>query len=176
MMARLIERTFHPDKPLVARRRFVAAGRHFRIGDEFPWRKLPVTVRQAGLLFNSGKVMHPDEGTAQRPAPVAMPEKAPEPAPAPVAAPEPESAPSAAPTIEQETQDEDIHHTALDSTPLAERLVATRPEAFTGGDALEDLNMKDLRAIAEREEAPARASRVKQIEAIRENRRERQDQ
>ena len=82
-MARLITRTFNAATPLVTRRPFVAAGRHFRPGDPFPWRNMPVSERQAGLLFNNGKVMHPEAGTAPEPAPE------PDPTPAPVSAPEP---------------------------------------------------------------------------------------
>ena len=122
-MARLITRTFNAAVPLVARRPFVAAGRHFRPGDPFPWRDLPISERQAGLLFNNGKVMHPEAGTA--------PEAAPAPEPTQAQTPEPDPAPE----------------------PV---------------DALDDMDMKQLRAIAAEIEAPTRTSRVEQRAAIRE--------
>ena len=124
-MARLITRTFNAAVPLVVRRPFVAAGRHFRPGDAFPWRNLPISERQAGLLFNNGKVMHPEGDTA----PEAAPE--PQPAPAPVQTPEPDPTPE----------------------PV---------------DALGDMDMKQLRAIAAEIEAPTRTSRIEQRAAIRE--------
>jgi hypothetical protein len=58
------------------------------------------------------------------------------------------------PTIQQEVEDEDILATAA---PAA--------------DGLDDLNMKELRDIAEAEGAPFRVSREAQREAIREHRR-----
>lgn len=119
-MARLITRTFNAATPLVTRRPFVAAGRHFRPGDPFPWRDMPMSERQAGLLFNSGKVMHPEAG-----------------APEPVVAPTPTPAPAEAPT----------------------------PEPI---DVLDEMDMKQLRAIAEKIDAPTRTSRVEQRVAIRE--------
>lgn len=62
-MSRLIVRTLDVTKPLVARRKFTAAGRHFAPGDAFPWQSLGVSPRQIGLLFNTGKVMHTTEPT-----------------------------------------------------------------------------------------------------------------
>jgi len=65
--------------------------------------------------------------------------------------------PTSAPTVEQEVED---------MTILA---VAAAPEEPQ--DELDDLNMRDLRAIAAAENAPFRVSRAAQRDAIREARR-----
>ena len=70
--------------------------------------------------------------------------------PKPAPAPEPK-------TIEQEVQDEDILAAVIE------------PEAAPA-DELEDMTMKELRAIAEEEGAPYRTSRELQRQAIREYR------
>ena len=147
-MARLIDRTFNPNEPVVVRRHFVAAGRHFKIGDDFDWKRLAVDQRRVKQLYDVGKLMHRALATAQRPAP--------EPKPEPV---------TPAPTIEQEVQDEDIHNAALDAAPDPEP-VDDEPQ-----DDLTDLSMKELRTIAYTEGAPSRVSRKDQREAIREHRR-----
>ena len=152
-MARLIDRTFNPNESVVVRRHFVAAGRHFKIGDDFDWKRLAVDQRRVKQLYDVGKLMHRTLATAQRPAP--------EPKPEPV---------TPAPTIEQEVQDEDIHNTALDAAPDPEP-VDDEPQ-----DGLTDLSMKELRAIAYKEGAPSRVSRKDQREAIRANRRTQENQ
>jgi hypothetical protein len=136
-MARLIDRSFQPNAPVVARRFFVAAGRHFNPGDAFDWRRLSIDQRRVRLLFEAGKLMHPEGEVV----------------------PEPEVVLTPAPTIEQEVQDEDI---------LA---VAVETSADSEDDGLDDLNMKELREIADAEGAPFRVSREAQRDAIRENRR-----
>lgn len=148
-MARLVERTFDPTQPLVARRFFVAAGRHFKIGDAFDWKRLSVDQRRTKLLFEAGKLMHPHQETAQNPAPKAMTEPAKEP---------------------------DLTPTEIDdSTPdvVLGRLDVEVSEAVTEpdtDDGLEDLNMKELRKVAYAEGAASRTSKDAQIEAIREHR------
>jgi hypothetical protein len=136
-MARLIDRSFQPNEPVVARRFFVAAGRHYTPGDVFDWKRLAVDARRVRLLFEAGKLMHPEGEVV----------------------PEPEVVLTPAPAIEQEVQDEDI---------LA---VAAETPADTEDDGLDDLNMKELREIADAEGAPFRVSREAQRDAIRENRR-----
>ena len=139
-MARLISRPFDPTQPVYARRFFVAAGRHYNPGDLFDWPRLSVAQRRVFLLFEAGKLTH-DAGT-EAPAPKA---EKPTPAPKPV---------------EQEVQDEEILAAAAEPAP--------EPEAPT--DELDDMNMKQLRAIAEDEGAPYRTSRDAQRQAIREHR------
>lgn len=139
-MARLISRPFDPTKPVYARRFFVAAGRHYEPGTPFDWQRLSVAQRRVFLLYEAGKLTH--EAGPEAPAP-----KAEKPAPAPK-------------PIEQEVQDEDILTAAAEPAP--------EPEAPT--DELDDLNMKELRAIAEEEGAPYRTSRDAQRQAIREHR------
>ena len=141
-MARLISRPFDPTKPVYARRFFVAAGRHYEPGTPFDWQRLSVSQRRVFLLYEAGKLTHEADGNAEAP-------KAETPKPAPAPEPKP---------IEQEVQDEDI-------------LAAVKePEAPAPADDLEDLNMKELRAIAEEEGAPYRTSRDAQRQAIREHR------
>lgn len=160
-MARLIERIFDPAKPLVARRFFVAAGRHFNPGDAFDWRRMSVDQRRVRLLFDAGKLDHPAVVQAT-PTPVAP--------------------------IAQEVQDDDIHHIAVtaaaaDGQPasteqvtvdlVANDLIVDRPSVGDGpaSDGLDDLAMPELRAIAEAEGAPFKVSRADQREAIRAKRR-----
>lgn len=150
------ERTFDPTKPTFVRRFFVAAGRHYNPGDLFDWKRLSVDQRRVRLLFEAGKLQHTE--TAPTPKSNLAGLQAREMvAPAP---PEPEVTDedvaemfaTPAPTVEQEMADEDILAAAAD-------------------DGLDDLNMKELRAIAEAEGAPYRVSRDAQREAIREHRR-----
>lgn len=139
-MARLIDRSFDPTQPLVARRFFVAAGRHFNPGDAFDWKRLSVDQRRTKLLFEAGKLMHPHQQTAQHPAPQAA---------APVA--DTPATPAAEPAASNEPDME------ADKQPA-------------NPDGLDDLNMKELRKLAYKEGAPSRTSRETQIEAIREYR------
>jgi hypothetical protein len=155
------ERTFDPTKPLVVRRFFVAAGRHFNIGDAFDWRRMSVDQRRVRLLFEAGKLTHgPEVSTVT--AQVVMPAsdlaglQARESAANAVAEAVTDAEVIAlfggdVPTIEQEMADEDIL-------------------ALAASDGLDDMNMKDLRAIAEKEGAPYRVSREAQREAIRQHR------
>lgn len=156
-MARLIERKFDPLKPLVVRRFFVAAGRHFSPGDAFDWRRLSLAQRRVAQLFDNGKLMHPDAATPA----VAMPRSdlAGLQAREMASRPAPEPALNEEKTVEQEMQDEAI---------LA---AAAFEPATVFDDGLDLLDMKALRAIAQEENAPYRVSRELQREAIRENRR-----
>ena len=136
-MARLIERVFDPAKPLIVRRFFAGAGRHWNPGDHFPWRQLAVNARRVRLMFEAGKLMHPEASEDALIEVGAV------------------GAITPAPSIAQGMQDEDIHHVAV--APVT--------------DELDDLGMKELRAIAEAEGAPTRVSRADQRQAIREHRR-----
>jgi hypothetical protein len=147
-MSRYPERIFDPNRPVIARRFFVAAGRHYQPGDAFDWTHLAVAQRRVRQLFDNGKLMHPDEP--------AMPALAPKPVPAK--------------TIEEEVEDEDIHHAAVTAAAPADEPSAAA-KYVAASDGLDDLNMKELRAIAEEEGAPFRVSRDDQRVAIRENRR-----
>ena len=151
-MARLIERSFDPNRPVKVRRFFVAAGRHWEPGRAFPWKTMALAQRRVKLLFDAGKLMHADYADggvvgAEDFTPALMGEKP------------SESTITPAPTIAQEVQDEDTFHTVVTATP-----------AEPVGD-LDGLNMKELREIADREGAPSRVSREAQREAIREQRR-----
>ena len=148
-MARLIERSFDPSKPVYARRFFVAAGRHFKIGDAFPWQQLSVSQRKAKLLFDAGKLKHMDD------------EPAPRKAAAPAAKPAPEPAPE--PSVQEEPPVR-ASDPGTDSA-LAEHATETEPH-----DDLSELGMKALRRIAQEEGAPTRLSRTEQRKAIREHR------
>lgn len=145
-MARLIEHTFDPTKPVMARRFFVAAGRHFNPGDVFDWKRSSVDQRRVRMLFDAGKLYHPEPTVTANTQPVETPA-------APIVA---EEAP-----IEAEIHDDNVHHAA--STAEAASTVED--------DGLEDLGMKELRAIAVEENAPFRVSREAQRDAIREARR-----
>jgi hypothetical protein len=149
-MARLIERTFDPARPVTVRRFFVAAGRHWQPGDTFDWPRLAIAQRRVKQLFDNGKLMHETYATA---------------VPAPVAPPPPPTTPE--PSIEQEIEDEDSHDNAAASQEPATE-PATEPQ-----DDLDGLNMVQLREIALAEDAPSRVSREAQREAIREARRAR---
>jgi hypothetical protein len=143
-MARHIERVFDSRQPLVTRRFFVAAGRHYNPGDAFDWRRMAVDQRRVKLLFDAGKIMHPD--TDSNPV-------------------EPEAQ-------TDDMQPVTITAPAADEPPAAPEQVSVEPiEANEPQDDLTDLTMKELRAIADAEGAPFRVSREAQREAIRENRR-----
>lgn len=152
-MARVPERKFDPTKPLVVRRFFVAAGRHFSPGDAFDWRRMSLAQRRVMQLFDNGKLMHADAP------PAAASDLAGLQAREMVGRPAPEPVFNVEKTVEQEMQDEDI---------LA---AAAFEPATVFDDGLDLLDMKALRAIAEEENAPYRVSREAQREAIRENRR-----
>lgn len=104
-MTRLVVRTLDVTKPLVARRKFVASGRRFAPGQPFPWKDLGLTLRQVGLLFNTGNVIHPVEA-----APVLTPE----------------------PTIEMEVQDEDAHHVAVTSATAEQPAAPVEGDGLDG--------------------------------------------
>ena len=140
------ERVFDPAKPLVARRFFVAAGRHFNPGDVFDWKRSSVDQRRVRLLFDAGKIMHP-EPTLKVSGTAALP-------------------------ISIEVQDDDIHHIAVTAAAAA-AAANEQPTAPVEDDGLEELGMKELRGIAAVEDAPFRVSREAQRDAIREARRER---
>lgn len=150
-MARMIERKFDPDQPVFVRRFFVAAGRHLEPGTPFKWRSWAIDQRRVRQLFEAGKLMHADEMvTLSVPAEADL---------AGLQAAD-QAAYAPAPSIEQEMQDEDIHHAAVTAP--------TEQEA----DDLDALNLRELRAIAAEIGAPSRVSREDQREAIRERRRE----
>ena len=65
MTRRLVERTFDPKKPLVARRDFVAAGRTFSPGDAFDWKRMAVAQRRVSQMFEANLVGHPDDAVAE---------------------------------------------------------------------------------------------------------------
>lgn len=150
-MARLISREFNPTAPVVVRRFFVAAGRHWNPGDLFNWRQISVSQRRVKQLFDAGKLMHADgiksdwKGLQAREA-AAAPTPTPEPA------------------IEIEARDQNILATA-----------AAEPADTPAQDDLTDLNMKELRAIADELGVPYKLRSDDQRDAIREARNERQD-
>lgn len=143
-MARLIDRSFDPNRPVKVRRFFVAAGRHWRPGSLFPWQKLAIAQRRVKLLFDAGKLMHAEDQAPTYPQ-------------------------TPAPTIKHELEDFDILTAA--ATPVTEDAPEQEAETPEPTDELDDLNMKELRAIADEEGAPTRVSREAQREAIREHRR-----
>lgn len=57
-MARPVSREFDAAKPTVARRKFIAGGRHYVAGDVFDWRRLSLTARKAKQMFDSGHLGH----------------------------------------------------------------------------------------------------------------------
>jgi hypothetical protein len=143
-MVRLITREFKPNAPVYVRRFFVAAGRHWNPGDLFDWQRLSVAQRRVKQLFDAGKLMHP-EGQ-------------------PITGPKPDvvlASMSEAP-IEGADFTADVQTETENDTILA--------DAAPPLDELDDLDMKELRAIAAAEDAPSRVSREAQREAIRENR------
>jgi len=155
-MARLIDRPYDPNRPLVVRRFFVAGGRHFSPGDTFDRRKVLVTPRRLRQLFDAGKLVHmADGGGVAGPGPAPLMGEVVSGSFMPLTPLAP---------LQQEIQDEDV--LAIAGTPLPEPVAEIQ-------DDLTDLNMKDLRAIAEAENAPTRTSRADQRAAIRENRVER---
>ena len=164
-MARLIDRSFNPAKPLIVRRFFVAAGRHFKIGDEFDWKRMAVDLRRVKLLYEAGKLMHREDATAQNPLPEAKT--------APAAEVKAEA------LVEQVAEDEVIETPVeqVSEEEAVEEAAAAEPETETveapadSDDALLDhMSMRELRKIALAEGAPSRTSRSEQREAIREHR------
>jgi hypothetical protein len=151
-MARLISRPFDPTQPVYARRFFVAAGRHYNPGDRFDWQRLSVAQRRVFLLFEAGKLMHEETAATT---------KAQKPKAAPI-----KDGPDVDVTLDQSPEpapDGEMFEGQTDSVmePVAEPGPA---------DELDDMNMKQLRAIAEDEGAPYRTSRDAQRQAIREHR------
>lgn len=57
-MARPISREFDAAKPTIARRSFIASGRHYVAGNAFDWRRLALTPRKAKQMFDSGHIGH----------------------------------------------------------------------------------------------------------------------
>lgn len=145
-MARIPSSEFNPAVPVLVRRFFVAAGRHWSPGDLFTWQRLAVDQRRVKQLFDAGKLMHPAQGGVVA-APVQMPLMGEVPT---------ES------TIQTEIENDEI---------LANAASGTAPTSDEPVDDLTDLGMKELRAIAEEINAPSRVSREAQREAIRETRR-----
>lgn len=141
-MARLISREFNPAVPVVVRRFFVAAGRHWNPGDRFDWRTLSIAQRRVKQMFDAGKLMHPDDASA--------------------------------PTTLTPADLAPVADTPVDGAPAADTPAEVTPAAAPAAevvDDLTDLNMNELREIADQINAPLRVSREKQREAIREARR-----
>lgn len=59
--------SFNPAVPVVARRAFTGAGRHFRPGDAVDWKRMSIDQRRVRQLFDSGKLMHKDVSTLDAP-------------------------------------------------------------------------------------------------------------
>jgi hypothetical protein len=58
-MAKLVpDRVLDLKKPLVARRPFTAAGRHYEVGAPVDWRKMLATPRRIKQMFDAGTLMH----------------------------------------------------------------------------------------------------------------------
>lgn len=143
-MARLISREFNPAVPVVVRRFFVAAGRHWNPGDQFDWPRLAIAQRRVKQLFENGKLMHVEPARKSDWAGLQAREMVGRSTPAP--------------TVQTEFEDDAI-------------LAAAVAEPDAPVDELDDLDMKALREIAAAEGAPTRVSREAQRAAIRENRR-----
>jgi len=64
-MRAFAERIFDPAQPMIVRRPLTAAGRHFKPGDEFDWKRMAVDQRRVRLLFEQGKLRHSSEPVRQ---------------------------------------------------------------------------------------------------------------
>ncbi len=146
------ERVFDPARPVFVRRFLVAAGRHLNPGEKFLWGQWAVNERRVRQLFDAGKLTH----DAPQRADLAGLQARESVASIPL---------TPAPTIEQEGQDDDLHHVAV-TTPAADAQSAPTVE----NDGLDELTMAELRQIAAEENAPLRASKSAQRDAIRETR------
>lgn len=146
-MARLVTREFKPSEPVYARRFFVAAGRHWNPGDRFEWTRLSVAQRRVKQLFDVGKLVHLDEmaSTTEHTSDVVL-----DPADTPLA------------------PDAPFTNGAASPAPVGLEPSNDLPEAPQ--DDLDDLDMKQLRAIAAEIGAPSRVSRAAQRQSIRETR------
>lgn len=147
-MARLIERKFNPAAPVLVRRFFVAAGRHWNPGDVFNWRQLAIAQRRVAQMFDAGKLMHADapEGPVKlTPADIKI---------------------TPAPTASQEMEDEDIHTLAA-AAAAALNAANSAAETDEPQDDLTDMDMPALRAIAAQIGAPTRLRRSDQRAEIR---------
>ena len=152
-MARLIERIFDPNRPVTVRRFFVAAGRHWEPGRAFPWKNMAIAQRRVKLLFEAGKLMHPDAA---------------EPDATEVLMPDGAATQPTAPSIAQEGQNDEAHHSTVAATATV--TTAAEDEPASPAEPVDDLDamtMPELRAVAEQEGAPTRVSRAAQREAIR---------
>ena len=160
-MAPLPERVFDPARLVYVRRPFVAAGRHLDVGTEFKWRQWAIDVRRVRQLFDNGKLTHRDTPQAPDLAGLQARESA---ATVPLT-PEP--------TVEQETQDDDLHHLAVtavasdDQPAPAEQVTDEQTATEQVADDLDGLNLKQLREIADQLGIPNRVSRQAQMDDIR---------
>lgn len=60
MARHTMERIFEPNKTIVARRNFIAAGRHYQPGMLFDWRRLSVAPRRVWQMFEAGLIINGD--------------------------------------------------------------------------------------------------------------------
>ena len=150
-MARLIERSFDPNRPVKVRRFFVAAGRHWEPGRAFPWKNMAIAQRRVKLLFDAGKLMHSEDSDG-----AAAPEQEPQ---------------SQRIRLVEDTLKGSVPAVDLEpSQDLAADGETSEAEILTSTDELDTLTMPELREIADNEGAPTRVSRQAQREAIREHR------
>jgi hypothetical protein len=136
----LTQEVFDATKPVIARKKFIANGRHYKPGDEFDWRRQAVDQRRVVQMFTMGMLRHKGLNEELIDAPKA-PLKS-------KSSPPPSSSVSA--DIPPASGGEDA---------------PTDSDELDGID-----NMIELREIAKAEGAPLKVSKVDQRQAIRDHR------
>ena len=79
-MIKINDLSFQRDTPVFVFRSFIAHGRRWNRGDDFPWQALGIPDHKVAILFRTGRLKHRTGET--QPAPVSV-----EPAPQPVMPP-----------------------------------------------------------------------------------------
>jgi len=67
-------RTFDPSRPVIVRRKLNANGCKYNPGDAFDWKHMAINPRRVKLMFDAGKLRHPEDKTMERSEP-AQPSK-----------------------------------------------------------------------------------------------------
>lgn len=69
MAMKITERGFQTEVPVFVKRSFIAGGRKFERGHEFPWREMKVAPEKVATMFRTGKVHHKGLTVGDKPRP-----------------------------------------------------------------------------------------------------------
>ena len=138
---------FDASRATVARRPFLANGRRYKPGSDFPWRRLAIDVSKVKRMYDNNFLMHV------------------EPVNAPIDLPQPANAPDRVIDYNHEPIREPADVVESVTNP------DIKPDIKPDGDDLDAIeDMKALRDIADEIGAPYKVSKTQQRKAIREAR------